>query len=813
MGYIGLFLVSVAVLALQILQTRIFSFTLWHHFAYLVITIALMGMGAAGSWLAIRKKESDRPYLTLARHAALFGLSAVVSFMIVVRVPLDTYMSDRLLQMGYVFLYYLALIFPYFFAGAVIALMFRADRTRINLLYLVNLTGSAIGGFAVIFIIERWGGEGAILIVAALGLAAAFCFGVAAGNRIARLLAGCLALSLIVLYPARFALFPIEPPASKALGMGKKYDPDQKIEFTQWDRVARIDVLANKRSQEFFNYFPEIPNKVITIDGDAYTLLYDFPSVSTPGTFDYPRIGLSLYSSAYYTHERPSVLVVGIGGGTDIVTALHHDAASVTAVEINKAMIAATRDHFADLVGRPLQDPRVQVVHSEGRGFIRRSPDRYDILQLSGVDTWTALATGAYVLSESYLYTTDALREYLEHLTPDGTLSIIRWLFWPPRETLRLCTGAVEVLRAMGVAEPHRHIVVIGDGSLAAVLIKPRPFSWREIALIVEKAAETPRNRIIYAPGFEAPDAYWDPIFEKQAFSPVEGAGHLRASFHRYFEEVAKGTEDRFIAAYDYDITPVTDDQPFFFHYYRLRHLFAADWGGGGSLVDSMPIGLMILALVLVQSLLFSFLLIVAPLFFMSSQERVFSPHLQILYFSMLGIGFMFIEIALIQQFVLFLGNPSDAIAACVGILLVCAGIGALFSKRLLILLGDRRLYKVLAVLMPFLVLGYAVLVPWFTHRFLAAPFEARLLLSLLVLFPLGFLMGLFFPTGLTIVGEKNAGFIPWAIAVNGVAGVVSSVLSIVLAMAYGFTFVFTLAAFCYLLAAASFHRFVKKHL
>ncbi|HNT28712.1 MAG TPA: hypothetical protein PKH10_11120, partial [bacterium] len=158
MGYIGLFLISVAVLALQILQTRIFSFTLWHHFAYLVITIALMGMGAAGSWLAIRKKESDRPYLTLARHATLFGLFAVVSFMIVVRVPLDTYMSDRLLQMGYVFLYYLALIFPYFFAGAVIALMFRADRTRINLLYLVNLTGSAIGGFAVIFIIERWGG-------------------------------------------------------------------------------------------------------------------------------------------------------------------------------------------------------------------------------------------------------------------------------------------------------------------------------------------------------------------------------------------------------------------------------------------------------------------------------------------------------------------------------------------------------------------------------------------------------------------------------------------------------------------------------
>ena len=611
----------------------------------------------------------------------------------------------------------------------------------------------------------------------------------------------------------RDSLFPITAPPSKALGMGRALDPDQNIEYTKWDRVARIDVFSNKRSQEFFNYFPELKNKVITIDGDAYTLLYDFPSISTPGTFDYPAIGDSLYSSAYLIHERPSVLVVGLGGGTDVITALHHNASSVTGIEINKAMIEVTQNLYGDYVGRPYDDPRVTIFHSEGRSFIRRSPHRYDIIQLSGVDTWTALASGAYVLSESYLYTTDAIREYLEHLTPDGTLSIIRWLFWPPRETLRLCTEAVEVLRTMGADDPEKHIVVIGDGALGAVLIKRRPFTWFEVATLVERTKETPRNRIIYAPGFAAGDSYWGPLFEKNPFiSPSLGASFIRRSFERYFEAVSRGNETAFIRTYDYNITPVTDDQPFFFHYYRLRHLFTRDWGIGGSPVDKIPIALIILLFSFLQSLFFSFLLVMAPLFFMEVRERSYSPHLQILYFSSLGIGFMFIEISLIQRFVLFLGNPSDAIAVTVMILLLSAGIGSLLSKKMLAHFGDRRLFKGLAVVMPLLVLGYALLIPLFTRHFLDTLFLVRLCLLFLFLAPLGFMMGIFFPIGLTIVGEKNHGFIPWAVAINGVAGVVSSILAILLAMAYGFTFVFTLAAFCYFTAAVSFHRFVKKH-
>ncbi len=812
MTTIGLFIVSVTILALQILHTRIFSFTLWHHLAYMIISIALMGMGAAGTWLATRRHEPGHPATTLAAHASLLGVSIIVSLAVVTRIPLDTYMSDHLLQLAYVFLYYLALIFPYFFAGIVVALLFRLERDHINILYLVNLVGSALGGFVAIPLLEHWGGEGAVLLLAAAATTAGFCFSAATNHRKARLVTGCLTLCILALYPARHVLFPITAPTSKAIGMGRTYDPDQVIEYTKWDRVARIDVFSNKRSQEFFNYFPELKNKVITIDGDAYTLLYDFPSVSTPGTFDYPAIGRSLYSVAYYIHEKPSVLIVGLGGGTDVVTALHNNASSVTGVEINKAMIEVTRDRYNDYVGRPYQDPRVTIVHSEGRSFIRRSPERYDIIQMSGVDTWTALASGAYVLSESYLYTTDAIREYLEHLSPDGTLTIIRWLFWPPRETLRLCTEMVSALYAMGATEPARHIVVIGDGHLGAVLVKRRPFTWHEIATLAEQTRESERTRILYAHGFTTPDTYWEPVFRGYPFSFSQGAYYIRNSFHAYFSAVTEGSESSFIRRYDYDITPVSDDKPFFFHYYRFRHLFAGEWGGGGSPVDKFPIALTILFLSLVQSLFFSFLLIVAPLFLMRKEEQRFSPHLQIFYFSMLGIGFMFIEMALIQHFVLFLGSPSEAIAATIMILLFFAGLGSLTSKKLLIRFGDRRLFKGLSVITPLLILGYAVTIPLFTHHFLSSSLLFRLVSSSLFLAPLGFVMGIFFPSGLSIVGEKNPEFIPWACAVNGVAGVVSSILAILLAMAYGFTFVFTMAAFCYLIAAISLHRFIKKH-
>ncbi|MGI6395541.1 MAG: hypothetical protein ACOX2F_12595 [bacterium] len=805
MIFIAVFLISFSTIALQILQTRIFSFTLWHHLAYMVITIALMGMAAAGTWLAVKKRQVEKPHRFLALCSTGFSITSLLSLAIAVRVPLDTFMPDKTLQLGYIFLYYLILIFPYFFAGAATAFVFSFISKKVNLYYMSNLAGSAIGGVAILPVMEKFGGEGAVFAVALMGAISAFLFSIPGKNKKLTLAFTSLFVLLAILFPFKEAILPAKAPSSKALGMGYSYDPNQKIIHTQWDRVARIDVFENKHSQEFFNYFPQLENKIITIDGDAYTLLYNFPNGEA-------NISQSLYSTAYHLYKEPKVLVVGLGGGTDIVTALHHNSRSVTGVEINKAMVEVTQDLYADFIGNPYQDSRVNIIHSEGRSFIRRSPDKFDIIQMSGVDTWAALSTGAYVMSESFIYTTNAMREYLDHLTDNGTLSIIRWLFWPPREMLKLCTQAVEVLKERGVENPENNIVVIGDGSLAAILIKNSSFSWTELDDLSETIAKTESLRIIYAPGFSVSMEYYNPIFAKHNFSALEGVDFIKNGFGAFFDAVEKGTEKKFISSYYYDIEPVNDDRPFFFKYYRVNHLFSDVSKSGGSFVDSMPIGLLILGLSLFQALFFSILFIVMPLFFMGKKEKSFSPLNQIIYFFMIGVGFMFIEMSLIQQFVLFLGNPADAISVTIMILLLSAGVGSLLSKKILIALGEKKIFGAMLIVLPLVIMGYAVFLPAFTHKFIQHSFEMRIILSLAVLFPLGFLLGQFFPTALTIVGEKNNSFIPWAYAVNGVASVVASIFSIILAMAYGFTFVFTMAAFCYFTASAAFLRFVQKH-
>ncbi|MCK5808207.1 hypothetical protein KAH37_04380, partial [bacterium] len=325
MIYSALFIVSAAVLALQILQTRIFSFTLWHHLAYMVITVALMGMSASGSYLAIRKKEPKNPDNYIAFFSILFGLSIFASLAVVLRIPLDTFMADKVLQLGYIFLYYMALVLPYFFAGIIISFSFTHYRKQINIIYLANLLGSAVGGVLIIPVMEALGGEGAVYIVIATGFVAATLMSIRGNSRWLKMLSPLLLIVLFALYPLRIALFPVTSPPSKAMGMAKGMDPDQKLVYTKWDRVARIDVIENRQSQKMFNYFPSIKNKIITIDGDAYTLLYDFPthimSEGDAATNDsyyqgYPPIGKTLYSSAYLLHEKPKVLIVGLGGGT-----------------------------------------------------------------------------------------------------------------------------------------------------------------------------------------------------------------------------------------------------------------------------------------------------------------------------------------------------------------------------------------------------------------------------------------------------------------------------------------------------------------
>ncbi|MFC1654936.1 hypothetical protein ACFL2F_03930, partial [Myxococcota bacterium] len=540
-----------------------------------------------------------------------------------------------------------------------------------------------------------------------------------------------------------------------------------------WDPVGRIDVVTTTETK-LVGLAGLRFSKIFTIDGDAATMAYD---VDSPWE-EVGELKNTIYSTAYHFNSEPErVAIIGLGGGSDIMTALHFRAKEITGVEINSSMIRAAEQHFEDFNHNPYKDPRVRIEHEEGRSFLRRTPDKYDIIQMSGVDTWTALSSGAYVLSENYLYTVEAFEEYFAHLTNDGMLSMMRWVFDPPRETLRLCALGVEMLRRSAHTEnPENHFIVLQSGplSLASFLLSKSPFTPEDVLTAQRLVRRFPRAKLLYAPGTKGENA-----------------------FQRYFAAVRTGREAEFIDQYQYNIAPVTDDRPFFFKFYRWGDIFDSQAGSGGYLDAKTPIGLIILIAALIQALLLGCAFILYPLWrFRRSGLHTRGVGKMIVCFSALGLGFMFIEVAIMQKFVLFLGHPSYSISVVLAGLLLYSGIGSFIAGKLRWKLRRVVLFATLGVAMAALV--YLAVIPLLFSLMIGAPLYARIIIASVMIAPLGVLMGMPFPSSLAYIRNTALHFVPWAFGVNGAASVVASILCIIIAMSFGFTVVFGLAAGIY---------------
>ncbi len=768
----------------EITLTRLFSYLIWHHFASMVISIALLGFGVSGIALQIRPTLGQKPASRAALYAGLFGITLVLAVGIVARVPFDpTHLVDQPHQALYLATYYLVLLIPFTLAGLAIITLLSGFVDRVQRVYASDLAGAGLGCLCAVPLLDLAGAEGSVVLAAALATGAASLLNLSnnetGGGR--RALAWS-AATVLLISVTPFASFVVDVPPGAGKVLHELLDrdryPDAQLLHTEWNAMSRIDVVE-KSSPVRWTWnararVPLPPQTLIVIDGDAST-----PIVELDGSPDHLRfLDFTLSSAASQAFRPADVLVIGAGGGVDVLTALHHGATTVDAVEINPAISRLASTTYAARGGNLFQRDEVNLYTQEGRAFVRQRGKLYDLIQLSLIDTWAASASGAYSLAESYLYTVEAFRDYLDNLTNDGVLSITRWHWDPPRESLKLVTVAVAALQRIGIQDPDRHIIVLGVGRMGSVLVQRSPYTDRQIKRISEVAAERGYD-VLFAPG-----AHGEPETAFGAF--------LRAP-------------DRaaFMASYPFDVSPPTDDSPFFFQFGRwsdIRRLGA--WSDSPLALS----GRLVLLTILAQAAFLSLVLLAVPLWWRGrrpNEDRQPSTFNALLYFFLIGLSFMLLEITLMQRFILFLGHPVYALTFVLAVLLIGAGSGSFCADFLAG--GRRRPWPIFAAISCLSVI-YAVALPGVFKAALSLGLTAKIGIGFTLIFPLGFLLGIPFPAAisrLSRIGSKSQ--IGWAWAANGCASVIGPILAVLLAIDFGFTTVMLAASVGYAGAYVAF--------
>jgi len=480
---------------------------------------------------------------------------------------------------------------------------------------------------------------------------------------------------------------------------------------------------------------------------------------------------------------------LGAGGGAEVLQGLYYQARYIDAVELNPQIADLVRNKYAKYSGKLYDNEFVKIHIADARGYVNRSDKHYDLIQLALLDSFNASSAGLYSLNESYLYTVEAIDEYINHLTENGILALTRWVKIPPRDSLKLFATAIDALKRSGIAQPERHLVLVRNWNNSSLLIKRQAFDVEEL----DKLRQFTQHH-----GFDL--AYYPGIKEKESnqFNILEPDYFYIAALALLSEQ-----RDTFIEQYKYDIEPATDDRPYFFHFFKWRLLAEIISLPANQGILLIEWGTITLGMTLSQAIIASIALILIPLWLYRRNHKESIKPISISYISVfayffaIGLAFMFIEMAFIQKFILFLGHPLYAAAVVLCAFLVFAGMGSAFANKY------SARFSVMSIFLGIAgcCVVYLFLLPVLFKLLIGQPDTVKIVLSLLFIAPLAFLMGMPFPLGLSRLAASSSETIPWAWGVNGCASVISSVLAVLLAMNYGFNMIIIIALSFYLLA------------
>jgi hypothetical protein len=769
--YAGLFFTTLSLLQLELFLTRIFSVTMWYHFAFMAISLAMFGLAAGAVLVEILPKWG--PHTTLAKTGLLFAITSAVCFTVQLYIPAD---PER--DIAWTVVAFTLIAIPFVFGGIVVCVALTRFPEHTGKLYAADLAGSAAGCLLTIPILDYIHAPTAVILNAAIAAFAAVAFALSINGLMRWVAAGvCAALVLVSAVNQSTKNIDIQ-----WLKGGKNWHDGL---YEKWNALSRIYVRETGGEPFGWGLSPayrpdhKLDQLYLNIDSGAATVITKFDG--NLNKLDHLKYDVT--ALAHYLRNRASVLVIGVGGGRDILTSLVFGQQHVTGVEINPDILRVLTNRFGDYTGQLQKNSAVTLVHDEARSYVARSGQQFGIIQASLIDTWAATSAGAYVLTENGLYTREAWLTFLNHLTPDGILTMSRWYYEAqPAETLRLTALATSSLIDMGVADPRRHIMIIrkqdsseiGQYSVATILVSKRPFEDAEIDRIEQ-------------------------ISKQMEFSPVLTP---RFAERREFEAIAtRGQYEELIRSYPLNIAAPTDDTPFFFHMLRAGDLLKASTYQGMNELNLKAVKVLGTLLGIVSGL--SAVAIVAPLALRRRVRQAHSMPLMI-YFGAIGLAFMMVEIGQLERLIVFLGHPIYGLTVVLFVLLLASSLGSLYSHRL----------SGWFWLLPVTLTAFIVVSPFITGELIAASTPVRIAVSAIMLFPSGFFMGMAFPLGIKKAQYTHEGApTAWYWGINGAFSVISSVLAVAVAVFWGVTITLLVGLGAYMIALVALRRTLQPSL
>ena len=808
---LSIFILSASALAYEVLLIRLFSIIHWHHFAFMVISIALLGYGVSGSLITVfRRCLLDNYDFVFISNILLFGFSSIACFIVVQHLPFNTLeiLWDSA-QWQRLLFSYLLLTLPFFFVANAIALTIMRFHQKIPLVYGIDLIGAGIGAVLIMALLQVFTADALLRLLAISGITAGFFALSNLNNREKKITISVLFLCLLTVFLTPQKWLDLRISEYKGLTQTLLIK-DASLRSSHTSPVSQIDVVQSpfipfRHAPGLSLQSPVAPPEQLAVfrDGDEMTTIdhaMDKCSgeISSLEYFDYMSSALP-----YHVHGSPqSALILASATGAQILQSHYYKIPRIDAVEPDNQLSSLITGQYADYYGWQKLKHKVTIHNISARGFAA-SEKKYDLVIMGPSGASAGGSAGVHALSTSFDYTVEALQSYLKLLAPDGLLSLTLWTSTPARENLKLFATAVSVMKNAGINHPENNIAWIRSWNTATLLLKNTALTAKEINKVRDFSLSRSFD-LAWLPGISP--------FEVNKHQLLQEPVFYLAARSLLNQSLVKNDKSNFIQEYKYDIQPATDDRPYFNNYFKWSSMkeFLSLPGQAG--ISMIGVGYPTLLVTLVQASIAAFILILLPLFFVQTDIKSTANRRRniIFYFLAIGLAFLFIEIAFIQKFTLILSQPLYAVAVALCAFLIFSGLGSLYVQRCLKTASTSIIAILLrrsVIMIGLIIIIYIVLLPLISNTIMAMPETARILSAFVLAAPLAFFMGMPFPLGMATLQQNSPGLIPWAWGINGCASVLSAILAVILAINIGFNGVMLCAVVLYLIAWRSAYK------